>query len=123
MKNKYKIIIISIVFITVSIIFISIYSQEKFKTYNFIKAIYGINKISEENLTYVLEDNVILIYSKFKNEYSDYLTSIYESKGWNLNTNDAGLYIFCDKDKNCDCYKMYLNNLFTKSYALLVKEN
>ena len=115
MKKK----VIFICFIIVFFCFLGIYSNEKFKTYNFIKSFYGINKISDDNLTYVLKDSVILVNYDFKDEYINYIISLYENRGWDLITDNKGGYSFCGQDE-CDDYEFYVNDFFSKKYYLFV---
>lgn len=116
MKKK----VFFICFIIVIFCALGFYSQEKFRTYNFIKAFYGINEISEDNLTYVLKDSVILVDFDFKDEYINYIVSLYENQGWSLTIDDNEIYSFC-YEKECDYYEFYFNEFFSKKYALLVQ--
>lgn len=114
------------IFIFVSIFLVIIcgsclcfFSYSKFKTYNFIDAFYGVSELSDDNLTYALSNSAILVEYDFKDEYINYLVSLYQAKGWDFVLDDSSSYSFC-YNGDCDNYKFYLDDLFNKNYALLV---
>lgn len=109
----------SIFLLIVCVFSLCFFSYKKFQTINFIKAFYGINELSEDSLTYALGNNVILIDYDFSDDYINYLISLYEEQGWSLKFNDSSTYSFCYND-NCDSYKFYLDEFFSKNYGLLV---
>lgn len=115
-----KVYIFSGMFLLIGFVsFLCFYSYDKFKTYNFIKAFYGVNELSQENLTYGLGNNIILVNYEFKDDYINYLISLYEEQGWDLVLNDSSSYSFC-YNGDCDDYKFYLDEFFSKSYGLLI---
>lgn len=96
----------------------SIYSNGLFKTYNFLNSFSGVFSLNKENPTKSLNENIILIKEDFKEDYLNYLTQIYESKGWKLTTKKENKYIYCDKE-NCDEYELSRRKFLTKKYILL----
>lgn len=59
------------------------YSFIKFKNYNFIKSIYGLNKISNEYPVYMINDNIDIILLSYQDTYVSKLLGNFEKRDGN----------------------------------------
>ncbi len=59
------------------------YSFIKFKNYNFIKSIYGLNKISNEYPVYMINDNIDIILLSYQDTYVSKLLGNFEKRDVN----------------------------------------
>lgn len=120
MKKKFWFIIVFILII--SVLMLSIYSKEKFDSYNFIKSFYGCSIVSKRNPTYNINKNLVIVYLNYKSDYINKLIHDYKKDGWVLKTSDAGMYILSKLKQNIKV-EVTTNSFLSRNYALVRKEN
>lgn len=115
-KNGLVITIFVTIIVLPTITLLTIYSKEKFHTYNFFKSFYSINILSEKNKVIKIDHNVYLLHPTYKQNYiNKYLTN------WEaIRYDEAGWFKFCNENY-CFNLKVYTNKFFNKNY-LIIKE-
>lgn len=99
-------------------ILLTIYSKEKFDTYNFFRGLYSISILSENNKVVKINSKLYLLYPGYEHEYiNTYLN--YHNLNWEATRyNEAGCFEFCDENY-CFGLKIDMNKFFGKRYSLL----